>query len=290
MMKKSTSFLPENKQQELKIITDIIRDTIPGVEMVILYGSYARDKWVEERYVKDGITYEYISDFDILVLVGNAAKVHGEGYRKNARRKIRQTGEVDTPTDISIEGVDEVNKEIADHSYFFNDIKKEGILLYDSGNSKLARRRKLDPVERKTKAEKSFNNWFGSAKVFLKHFQYAMRDGDLNNAAFNLHQATEHTYSAVLLVFTGYKPKLHDLDRLGKMVEKLDISFKKVFPRQTGNEQRLYGILRRAYIEARYNMEFKVTESDLQYLAGHVQDQFTLAEQVCKAKIASFTS
>jgi hypothetical protein len=85
------------------------------------------------------------------------------------------------------------------------------------------------------------------------------------------------------------KPKLHDLDCLGKMVEKLDISFKKVFPRQTGNEQRLYGILRRAYIEARYNMEFKVTKSDLQYLAEHVKNLFTLAEQVCKAQISSFT-
>jgi hypothetical protein len=36
-------------------------------------------------------------------------------------------------------------------------------------------------------------------------------------------------------------------------------------------------------------MKSKVTESDLQYLAGHAQDLFTLAEQVHKVKISSFT-
>jgi hypothetical protein len=36
--------------------------------MIILFGSYARGQWVEDIYTEGHITYEYISDFDILVL------------------------------------------------------------------------------------------------------------------------------------------------------------------------------------------------------------------------------
>ena len=35
--------------------------------MIILFGSYARNEWVEEKY--DEEHYKYQSDFDILVIV-----------------------------------------------------------------------------------------------------------------------------------------------------------------------------------------------------------------------------
>jgi len=37
--------------------------------MVILFGSYATGKWVEDRYIEKGITYEYRSDYDLLVVL-----------------------------------------------------------------------------------------------------------------------------------------------------------------------------------------------------------------------------
>ena len=39
--------------------------------MIILFGSYARGDWVEDTYVEDAITYEYKSDYDILVISQN---------------------------------------------------------------------------------------------------------------------------------------------------------------------------------------------------------------------------
>lgn len=48
-MKKSLFHLPEHKQLELAEITDIIvKETSP--EMIILFGSYARGNWVEDRF------------------------------------------------------------------------------------------------------------------------------------------------------------------------------------------------------------------------------------------------
>ena len=46
-MKKSISYLPANKRLELKTITNYIREEVPTCEMIILYGSYARNKYVD---------------------------------------------------------------------------------------------------------------------------------------------------------------------------------------------------------------------------------------------------
>jgi predicted nucleotidyltransferase len=68
-MKKSLAHLPKHKRDELKLVTDIILDECPTVLMIVLFGSYARGDWVEDTYVENHITYEYASDFDILVIV-----------------------------------------------------------------------------------------------------------------------------------------------------------------------------------------------------------------------------
>ncbi len=47
-MKTTLDQLPEDKQEELKSAVEIIREyTTP--EMIILFGSYARGDWVEEK-------------------------------------------------------------------------------------------------------------------------------------------------------------------------------------------------------------------------------------------------
>ena len=69
-MKRSLAHLPKHKRDELKEIVAIITE-LADVEMIILFGSYARGNWVEDVYTEGHITYEYKSDFDILVVVEN---------------------------------------------------------------------------------------------------------------------------------------------------------------------------------------------------------------------------
>lgn len=61
--------LPDNKQQELQWAADIIQE-MANPDMLILFGSYARGNWVEER-ADDGVHYQYQSDFDLLAVVKN---------------------------------------------------------------------------------------------------------------------------------------------------------------------------------------------------------------------------
>ncbi|MHC4360946.1 MAG: nucleotidyltransferase domain-containing protein, partial [Planctomycetota bacterium] len=72
-MKKSLSHLPERKRGELARIVSIIRSSAPQAELIILFGSYARGEAVEDVTVDGHTTYEYSSDFDILVIVKSKA-------------------------------------------------------------------------------------------------------------------------------------------------------------------------------------------------------------------------
>lgn len=60
------SHLPQHMQNELAEIVKIICE-VDNPAKVILFGSHATGKWVEDEYVAKGTTYTYISDYDLLV-------------------------------------------------------------------------------------------------------------------------------------------------------------------------------------------------------------------------------
>ncbi len=69
VMKKSVNFLPENKRNDLKQLVDLVRRNIKDVGMVILYGSYARNTYVDyDQRIEFGVPTYFMSDYDILIL------------------------------------------------------------------------------------------------------------------------------------------------------------------------------------------------------------------------------
>jgi HEPN domain-containing protein len=289
-MKKSLSHLPEYKRDELKRVTEIILDECPTVLMIILFGSHARGDWVEDRHVgEDGTLYEYKSDFDILVLVRTHKLVASSDLWRRAETRAHRFP-IHTWTNLIVESIETVNKALAHGHYFFTDIKKEGILLHDTGEFKLARPRKLNPKERRGMARADFNQWFTSAKEFYIQYEYGLKRRSYKIAAFLLHQAVERFYTAILLVFTNYRPKLHDLEKLTHMVAGCDPAFLTVFPRATDEQKECFDLLKRAYIEARYSSAYKITKAQLEYLAERVKRLQRLTKRICEARIESYLS
>jgi len=58
------------------VIRELVGDDLA---MLILFGSYVRGDWVRDRYVEDGVTYTYESDFDLLVVTESRANATVEG-------------------------------------------------------------------------------------------------------------------------------------------------------------------------------------------------------------------
>ena len=286
-MKKSLSHLPKIKKDELKKIVKTLLE-YKEVEMIILFGSYATGKYVHrDRYVEDGIIYEYKSDYDLLIILSQNKQADNLAWTHAISEKLENL-RLFTPISPIYEGAGFVNRQLSEGNYFFHDIKSEGILLYDSKRKKLARKRKLNLEETGKQAQDYFDEWFESAKGFFKGFKFYIEENDYKIAAFLLHQATERFYHTVSLVFTGYKHKTHDLEELGNIASTLDLEYKKIFPRKTQTEQHHFSLLRNAYIDSRYKKGYTITGKELEYLAERVSRLRDLTEKVCKGKIESF--
>ncbi|MHC5054955.1 MAG: HEPN domain-containing protein [Planctomycetota bacterium] len=290
-MKSDLSHLPIEDQEALRRITERIREVAPA-EMIILFGSYARGDWVVDRYKENGVIYEYVSDYDIFVVVPTVKDTGKKG-------RVRLDDEIERDVEDAVRttkvnaiahDIEFLNRKLEEGHYFFSDVVKEGVLLHDSGRFKLAEPRELAPEERKRIAEEDFEHWFPSANSFLINHGHAMDRDDCKNAAFELHQAAERFYATILLVFTGYKPKTHDLKRLDSRATLHVPEVVRVFPRVTPEEKKRFKRLRKAYIDARYKKTYEVTREDLDYLGGRVRELRELTESACRKKIESYAS
>jgi HEPN domain-containing protein len=125
--------------------------------------------------------------------------------------------------------------------------------------------------------------------LLLEIFQFAFQNKKYNEAAFILHQVTERLYTAILLVFTRYKPKFHDLLVLRKFANTIDPELAMVFPLDNPENKHLFKLLRNAYVDARYKPSYVITEIELSKLADQVNHLKILCEKFCHEKIESFT-
>ncbi|MDF3054879.1 MAG: hypothetical protein K0Q74_786 [Gammaproteobacteria bacterium] len=288
-MKNALAHLPAQKQQELKSITDAIC-AHPAVEALILFGSYARGDWVEDIYEEGGVRYHYQSDYDLLAIVKTRGIHKQRRLENDLKEAVYQLPYVKTPCSIIAHDAKYINARLGEGQYFFSDIKKEGVLLYSSGNVHLQEvGKKLDSEKRYQLAKEDFEHWFTSAVNFYDLVEFCITKHNYNDAAFLLHQVAERLYNAILLVFTRYKPKTHDLDTLRKLTNALDHKFIQAFPLSNAEELRLFQLLRDAYIDARYSKNYVITEQELLWLAGRVKTLQQLAEKLCLEKMQMFS-
>jgi len=280
-MNTSLSHLPEYKQAQLREITEIIVKAVDP-EQVILFGSHATGRWVEHRYSREGITYEYISDYDILVITGPG----DERKDYEVQDVIENRCVYKTPVTVIVHDIEFINKMLSEGQYFFTDIEKEGILLYDAGRVALAERRPLSSEQAQTIARRYYDQWYGGAKEFYIDAQNACQRGSYKNAAFYLHQAAERAYNAIVLVYSGYKPKTHNLYKLKRYSKRFSEELDNIFPYNTAQEKHLFELLKRAYIDSRYKDDYMITESELSILLPRVQQLLDITKTLCEGKIA----
>ncbi|HLD77051.1 MAG TPA: HEPN domain-containing protein [Rickettsiales bacterium] len=281
-MKKSLKHLPESKQNELQKIVSAIQKTCKDVEKIILFGSYARGDYKEAKDLKEDRRTGHISDYDILVVTGKK-KSTDKFSSWNKTEKLKLTA----PVRAIAHDIESLNINLAEGQYFFTDIKKEGVTLFDSRKYKLANKRKLKPKEKQRIARDHFDEWFRSAVDFLAAFELMMSRDRHKNAAFQLHQVAESCYKAILLVCTNYNPKEHFLWLLGQKTAKYHPDLKTLFPKKNQKDKDRFKLLDDAYIGGRYDPDFRISKRDLEILAKDVKKLLELTEKICEQKIQS---
>ena len=267
-MKKSIKHLPKRTQEELTVLLDLVCKSVDNCQMIILFGSYARGNYVLwDTKIEFGVRTSYQSDYDILVITNGAVK-RAERKLERITNKYHDLFEYRRHAfpQFIVEHINTVNNNLEVSQYFFTDIVKEGILLYDSGKYQLAKPRKLSFREIRDIAQNEFDKLFPYACDFLTGVKdYFILKEKYNLSAFMLHQSCEKLYNTILMVFTNYRPKSHRLQDLGGMVKRFSMELVTVFPQNTDDEKECFDLLCRAYIEARYNKDYKITREQLEY-------------------------
>ncbi len=276
------SHLPEEKQKEILAAVEIIKEEA-NPEKVILFGSHATDKWVEDEYVEDGVRYSYISDYDFLVVI----KKNGEKEHAIISHIENRTEHIENAVSPIVHDIDYINEGLRFGQYFFTDIIREGILLHDTGHYQFVEPATLTPQEEKEKAQGYFEIWFPYGGEFLIDAKNGYERGSLKKAAFELHQAAECFYNTALLVFTGYKPKTHNLQKLRNYAKHISSDLYAIFrtPILDEREYHLFDLLKRGYIDARYKPDYHITAEELRALIEKMIRMKDVVERICREKI-----
>ena len=190
--------LPLVQQRELKRVQDLLMEEFAvaisrstsasrkcgKIYKIILFGSYARDDWVDEP--ENG----YQSDFDLLVVVSHRDLTDIEHYWYVAEDRILRDDSIGRPVNIIVHSLDEVNQALGRGEYFWVDIARDGIALYELPCHPLATPKPLTAADADEMASGYFTDWLAKVDDAIEIAAFCLETAKLKDAAFMLHQAT----------------------------------------------------------------------------------------------------
>jgi HEPN domain-containing protein/predicted nucleotidyltransferase len=283
-MKNSIGHLPQEKRDMLEEAVSVIREMCDDVEMIILFGSHARGDFRDEEDLLPGRKSGAPSDFDLLVICGDKETAKNSSLWSRISEKCNDSIP-NMPFRIIEHEMKYVKQRLKEIHFFFSDIVREGCLLYTSGKYQINVAKTLPPKTHVKVAQEHFDHWFERANDFIRSFNYDMKDQKYKIAAFHLHQTAESCYKALLLVFTNYCPHDHYLKNADEDVHEALPDMQEIFPIKNQADENLFKNFDYAYIGARYDPKFKISEGDLKYISGRVKILLEITEKLCKQEI-----
>jgi predicted nucleotidyltransferase/HEPN domain-containing protein len=252
---------------------------------IILYGSYARGGWVDEPHTAKG----YQSDFDLLIIVNDKRLTDRVEYWAKAEERLNRelaiTRTLKTPVNFIVHTLHEVNDGLAHGRFFFMDVARDGIAIYQSEDSELAEPKPKTPDQALAMAREYYGEWLPAAADFKDTADHLIGKGRYKRAAFLLHQATESLYHCVLLVCTFYTPHVHNLGFLRTQAERLDRRLTYVWPTDTRKDRAMFEKLKDAYVKARYSKHYRISAEELAWLGACVEELARVVQTICEERI-----
>ena len=293
-MRNDIDHLPVAQQDELGRVTQILLDefavaisraTQPWkkngkIQKIILFGSYSRDDWIDEP--ENG----YQSDYDLLVIVSHPDLTDIAEYWYVAEDRIMRDPAIGRPVNIIVHTLDEVNQGLTRGEYFWVDIARDGIALYELPGAALAMPKPLTAADAYRMASDYRADWLGKVNDAIEIADFCLEKGKLNDAAFTLHQAAERAYICYLLVRSQYVPRSHNLKFLRSLAEDKEPRLIDCWPRATKLDRRRFELAKRAYVEARYSASYEISIEDLEAIGSSGSNLRDTVDVVSRAWLA----
>ncbi|MGF7151625.1 putative nucleotidyltransferase/HEPN domain-containing protein [Sphingomonas zeicaulis] len=298
-MRSSLDHLPSGKRLELTFVVDMLRATFgltksgkrasakreDAILKIVLFGSYARGDWVEDPIGR------YFSDYDLLVVVADEKHTDVWEYWEVAEQRLLDelaAGiRLRTPVNFIVHSLEDVNSQLERGRPFFRDIVRDGIALFEIPERPFSTPGDL-PIETIFEEAKAhFNDLIPSAANRMRVASYCMSQGMNNEAAFDLHQATEYLYNGMILVKTLYTPKTHNLVRLRNLAEQTEPTLKSIWPVETKFHKRCFELIRAACVKARYSRHYRINDDELEWIIERVGRLLTEVTERCEIHLRS---
>lgn len=294
-MRTSLDHLPVAKRRELARVIEVIHeefeDALNGttsefkkrgrIVKIILFGSYARGGWVDEPHTRKG----YRSDFDLLIVVNNRKLSDFATYWYKAQDRLLRLPEVKTPVSFIVHSRREVNTALHQGQYFFVDIRRDGVVLYELDEEPLAIPKPLSATEAYKVAVRHFATRLQIARDLLLRANVQDKGSLPNITAFLIHQTIEQIYTALLLTLTNYSPPSHNLNFLRRLAEDRDQRLVDIWPRDRQRYAAWFNRINEAYVKARYSEHYEISEEALAWLSERTSALIGLVEDICREHI-----
>lgn len=260
---------------------------------IILFGSYAKGRQVVDPVGR------YFSDYDLLVVVDHEDLTDAAEFWSNAEDRLVDMlaeGFWPQPLTLIVHSIDDINEQLRRGRYFWVDIVREGIALFEEPGFPFEKPGVLTENEAREEAARYWSIESERAQVSLAKVEFDRSQARIfndpvkqatwrNEAAFDLHQAMERAYYCLLLVMLLYQPKSHNLNFLSKRGEQLDERLTGVWRTETKFGKRCYELLRAAYIKARYSPHYKIDDDELDWITERVIDLQARVKLICEERL-----
>lgn len=252
--------------QQTQLVKTIL-DVVPATHIYLL-GSTLQQRRTETLFMPEAPSCRYVGHYYVLVLVDDTANcaVLENKLETSCRQYIPVTALV-LHSHVFTEWL------FAGHSFAVA-VQQRAVLLHGepiSFHTVPATTGIAAPEKQKQQGGQQMKSFFAGAELYILRKEYKM-------AAFMLHQCAEQGLLALLKAGSGLHINTHNLDKLVRYCSMVNYRIADIFSQQNEQEERLFQLLQKAYIDTRYKENYQINRVELTAIKDMVAKLINMME------------
>ena len=274
----------ETSANDLKAICKIITDYIP-TDAIYCFGKKQTE---HSESLVIGISKENILQTRLYFLVLTTATRANASADLSSIISSKTVGRFAAV--LLVHKTDSLKKATGDQLCFFSSVVVDGELLYQKGGYRCPLNSKNAGVRNVSFAEIFMGERKAIGSCFLDaHFERLSRNvSTIDQVMLNL--SVEHTCLGLIRVFLGYTPNYFSLGFLIDLCGFFTSLPNQFFPRASEEDKRLFRMISTHPSSMRFNYEWEVNYTDMDFLSGRCGDFMKLAGELADKELARLKS
>lgn len=248
-------------------LTDIIVP-VARPDRIFLLGASLHRRRSESIFNKTAPGSQYVSDCTLLVLIpdlaGKTIFEWQDTIEDNCKKLI--------PVTVIVVQTGTFEEWLKTGNSFACSTWQSAVSIYGSKNVPGIISGNIFKAPENTAEERFYKNGIIKATEFLTGAELFRIRKQYAISAFMLHQSAEQALSTLVKIGTGYEANTHNLERLIRYASLVSYQIPDIFPRKTDREKQLFLLLQKAYVDSRYQIEYKICIEDLLCLTDRIRD------------------